>query len=74
MRQNDTRDRNSDAGMLTVGDVARLLHVHANSVRRWTNSGLLRSYRIGVRGDRRFRVNEVEEFIESRTNSGGNGW
>ena len=71
MRQNDTRDRNSDVGLLTVADVARLLHVHANSVRRWTNSGLLRAYRIGVRGDRRFRANEVEDFIESRADSSG---
>ena len=27
--------------MLTISDVARLLHVHQNSVRRWANAGLL---------------------------------
>ena len=39
-------------GMLTLSEVAWLLHVHRNSVRRWANPGLLESYRVGGRGDR----------------------
>ncbi|MBI2856416.1 MAG: helix-turn-helix domain-containing protein [Chloroflexi bacterium] len=51
--------------MLKVNDVARLLRVHPNSVRRWANQGLLRAYRVGVRGDRRFSRHEVYRFIAS---------
>ncbi|MEE9248528.1 MAG: helix-turn-helix domain-containing protein [Dehalococcoidia bacterium] len=51
--------------MLTVNEVARLLRVHPNSVRRWANQGLIRAYRIGVRGDRRFRPDDVDRFLES---------
>ncbi len=36
-------------------DLARLLGLHPNTVRRWSNQGLLKAYRIGPRGDRRFR-------------------
>ena len=41
--------------MLTITEVSRLLHVHPNTLRRWSNDGLIKSYRINQRGDRRFR-------------------
>ena len=49
--------------MLTTRDVARLLGLHINTVRRWSNQGLLKSYRIGPRGDRRFRREEIDSFL-----------
>jgi excisionase family DNA binding protein len=49
--------------MLTVSDVARLLNVHINTVRRWSNQGILKSYRIGSRGDRRFRRDNIADFL-----------
>ncbi|MFQ6028107.1 MAG: helix-turn-helix domain-containing protein [Dehalococcoidia bacterium] len=52
-----------DTRLLTVGEVSRMLHVHANSVRRWTDEGLLPAYRIGRRGDRRFSEEAVENFL-----------
>ena len=53
----------SHARLLTVSEVARMLHVHANSVRRWADEGLLPAYRIGRRGDRRFSEEAVEHFL-----------
>ena len=49
--------------LLTVGEVARILHVHPNSVRRWADQGLLPAYRIGLRGDRRFREEDLDSFL-----------
>ena len=45
--------------MLTVREVSQLLHVHGNTLRRWSDQGIVRSYRIGPRGDRRFRAEDV---------------
>jgi predicted transcriptional regulator len=46
---------NSDSKvMLTTNDVARLLRPYPNTVRCWSNQGILKSYRIGPRGDRRY--------------------
>ena len=49
--------------MLTARDLARLLHVHINTVRRWSNRGLLKAYRVGPRGDRRFKKEDIALFI-----------
>jgi len=49
--------------MLTVTDVAQLLGLHPNTVRRWNQKGILKSYRIGPRGDRRFRREDVDDFL-----------
>jgi len=51
--------------LLTVGEAARLLNAHPNSVRRWSDMGILRSYRIGCRGDRRFSHEDISRFITS---------
>ena len=45
--------------MLTVREAAALLHVHTNTLRRWTDKGYIRAYRIGLRGDRRFRQVDI---------------
>lgn len=56
-------DLNSRA-MLTTGDVAQLLGLHVNTVRRWRSEGILKSYRINPRGDRRFRREDVDDFLK----------
>ena len=58
--------------MLTVSEVARILHVHPNTLRRWSNKGRIRSYRINPRGDRRYRLRDIEGFL-ARLNSHGDG-
>ena len=50
--------------MLTVREVARLLHVHPNTLRRWSNNGRIKSYRITPRGDRRFKREEIVRFLK----------
>jgi len=52
--------------MLTTSDVAHLLSVHINTVRRWSNQGILRAYRIGSRGDRRFRQEDIAIFLSEQ--------
>jgi excisionase family DNA binding protein len=53
--------------MLTARQVAHLLNVHINTVRRWSNKGVLNAYRIGPRGDRRFKREEVALLLVEGT-------
>jgi excisionase family DNA binding protein len=58
--------------MLTIREVARLLHVHPNTLRRWSNDGRIRAYRITSRGDRRYKREEIVRFLDE-LNGHGNG-
>jgi excisionase family DNA binding protein len=57
--------------MLTVRDVARMLNIHNNTVRRWSDQGLIKTYRITRRGDRRFRQKDITEFLAELNKNGG---
>ena len=61
------RDRTQDmieiAEPYTVKDVARMLHIHVNTARRWSDQGIIKSYRITRRGDRRFRKEDITRFL-----------
>ncbi len=63
---------NQISEMLTTRDVARLLHVHPNTVRRWSDRRLMRAYRISHRGDRRFKREDIARFLAELSAPGGN--
>jgi excisionase family DNA binding protein len=56
-------DNNQMGNMMTIKEVAQMLHVHPSTLRRWSNRGLIRSYRITPRGDRRFRRQDIARFL-----------
>jgi excisionase family DNA binding protein len=49
--------------MLTVSEVSKLLHVHPNTLRRWADKGIIKSYSITSRGDRRFMPQDINQFL-----------
>ena len=62
--ENDMANNNNQMGsMLTVREVSQLLHVHSNTLRRWSDQGIIKAYRIGPRGDRRFRAEDIAVLL-----------
>ncbi len=55
--------------MVTVGEASQILPVHPNTLRKWSDQGLIPTYRIGQRRDRRFAVEDLLAFLAR----GGNG-
>ena len=53
----------TNSPILTTSQVAKQLNVHVNTVRRWNKRGILRGFRIGPRGDRRFHRTDVERLL-----------
>lgn len=51
--------------LLTVSEAARFLRVTANTMRRWGESGVINSYRLGPRKDRRFKTTDVAGYLRS---------
>jgi diguanylate cyclase (GGDEF)-like protein/excisionase family DNA binding protein len=52
---------------LSVTRAAQVLGVHPNTVRAWSDAGRLRYYRINPRGDRRYRLGDLQRFLLSST-------
>ncbi len=64
--QHKTRKRpdyNDPNALLTIAEAAELLNVHVNTVRRWSNKGIIETYRIGPRRDRRLRRGDVDKLL-----------
>ncbi len=57
---------------LTVSEVSKLLHIHPNTLRRWADEGRIDSYRITLRGDRRFKASDITNFISELNPNHGN--
>ncbi len=55
--------------MLKTREVASLLNVHINTVRRWSNAGILKVYRVGPRGDRRYDKRDIDYFLQNADSS-----
>jgi excisionase family DNA binding protein len=55
--------RDDPDALLTTTEAAELLNIHVNTVRRWSNKGILETYRIGSRGDRRLRRGDVDKLL-----------
>jgi len=62
--------RNDADILLTTAQAAEYLNVHVNTVRRWSNKGVLEAYRIGSRGDRRFRRQDVDKLLFKKSSAG----
>ena len=58
------KEKPGQPAMLTVGQVAPLLGVHANTVRRWSQLGILEYLRVGSLGHRRYFQEDLEHFLE----------
>jgi len=64
---------NQTDNMLTLKEVAMLLHVHPNTLRRWADQGIIGSFRINTRGDRRFMTQDVISFLNGKNNHNQDG-
>ena len=59
---------NATDKMLTVREVSMLLHVHPNTLRRWAGKGMIKSFCITPRGDRRFMSRDIDQFLTQMNN------
>jgi excisionase family DNA binding protein len=60
--------------MLTTGEACRMLCVHSNTLRRWSEQGVIVAYRIGPRGDRRFKREDVLALLVEANKNNSNGF
>jgi len=57
------RKEKAPSPMLTISEACQLLNVHSNTLRRWSARGLIREYRVGLGGHRRFKAEDIAALI-----------
>ena len=62
--------RTTDTKMLTVREASQVLSVHPNTLRKWSDRGMIPTYRIGNRRDRRFVMSDLVDFMDRSQNGG----
>ena len=60
-------DESTRTSLLTLREACRALNVANHTLRRWNALGTLKAYRIGPRGDRRFRQEDVAALLFKQT-------
>lgn len=54
--------KNETGELLKLSQVCEMLKVHPNTLRQWDKKGILKAVRFGVRGDRRYKREDVEKL------------
>ena len=52
--------------LLKIKEAAEMLGVNPETLRRWDNDGILTAVRVGSRGDRRYKIEEIEKRISQK--------
>jgi len=52
--------------LLKIREAAEMLSVNPETLRRWDRSGKLKAIIISKRGDRRYKEEDVEKFINKK--------
>ena len=65
----ERRKKNSETPrtLLTMREACRLLNVHSNTLRRWTATGLIKAYRVGLSSHRRYRQEDIVALLIEHT-------
>jgi len=52
--------------LLTIRQVAEVLNVHVETLRRWDKSGKLKAIIVNERGDRRYDPKDIETILKNK--------
>lgn len=56
-------DNNTEKDLLRIQEVSQLLNVCGNTLRKWSDSGIIKTYRTGIRNERRFKREDIFALI-----------
>lgn len=58
-----TQSGKKEPRLLTLKQACEMLNCHPNTLRAWDAKGYLVAVRIGTRGDRRYKKEDIEKMI-----------
>ena len=58
------KNNSSERALIPVREASSYLGVHANTLRRWSEEGFIKAYRIGPAGHRRFKLADIKALLD----------
>ncbi|MFZ2202320.1 MAG: type I restriction-modification system subunit M, partial [Microgenomates group bacterium] len=55
--------KNTRSQLLSIGQVAKIFSIHADTLRNWEKKGQLTPLRVGPRQDRRYKQEDIEKIV-----------
>lgn len=62
-------DKSKLPELLSLSEACEILRAHPNSLRKWDKEGILKAVRFGMRGDRRYKREDLNKFISTGRNT-----
>jgi len=59
------KTKNNIPELLTLQEASKLLNKHKNTLRKWDNQGVLKAVRLGPRGDRMYKKEDILKLINN---------
>ncbi len=53
--------------LLSIGEVAKLFGIHRDTLRNWEKRGLIKPLKVGPRGDRKYRPEDIERISNDKS-------
>ena len=64
MRKDIQEKLKSMPELLSIGEVAEIFNLHPDTLRNWEKEGILVPLRVGTRGDRKYRPQDIETIVD----------
>lgn len=58
-----TAKKDKELGLYSLKEACELLKVHPQTLRQWDRKGILIAVRIGQRGDRRYKKEDILQLV-----------
>ena len=58
---------NDNPKLLRIKEAAEILGINPETLRRWDNQGRLQAVRMGKRKDRRYKLEDLQKIIETKS-------
>jgi excisionase family DNA binding protein len=60
---NSTKNKENLPELIGLKEACEILKVHPNTLRQWDKKGILKAIRFGVRKDRRYRKEDIQNLL-----------
>ncbi|MBU0613550.1 type I restriction-modification system subunit M [Patescibacteria group bacterium] len=58
---------NKESRLLSIGQVSKIFGIHQDTLRNWEKRGLITPLRVGPRGDRKYRPEDIERIANDKS-------